>query len=99
MMAPMFSAADTIRSKRDGRVLDAPAIQAFIAAVADGGVLVYETFLQGHERLGRPRNPHFLLQPGELRQAVAGHLEVVAFEEGPDGDPPTAYRQRICARR
>ena len=38
--------------------------------LAPGGVLVYETFLQGHERFGRPRNPDFLLRPGELRAAV-----------------------------
>lgn len=76
-----------------------PLLPHIVAAVAPGGVLLYETFLAGHERLGRPRNPDFLLRPDELREAVRGELEVVAFEEGPDGDPPAALRQRICARR
>lgn len=76
-----------------------PLLPLIVAAVAEGGVLVYETFLVGHERIGRPRNPDFLLRPGELRDAVRGELEVLGFEEGPEGQPPTAMRQRICARR
>ncbi|MGE3173931.1 MAG: class I SAM-dependent methyltransferase [Planctomycetota bacterium] len=76
-----------------------PLLPAIVAAVAPCGVLLYETFLLGHELLGRPRNPDFLLRPGELRAAVAGALEVIEFQEGPDGDPPVALRQRLCARR
>src|SRR5262249_52817827 len=38
---------------------------ALRGAVAPGGLLVYETFAQGHEALGRPRRPEFLLRPGE----------------------------------
>jgi SAM-dependent methyltransferase len=76
-----------------------PLLPTIIASVGAGGVLLYETFLQGHERYGRPRDPEFLLRPGELRQAVRGELEVLAFEEGPDGEPVTALRQRLCARR
>ena len=39
-----------------------------------GGVLVYQTFLQGceHSAIGRPRNPRFLLAPGELAAQFAG---------------------------
>jgi SAM-dependent methyltransferase len=74
--------------------LHRPLLPALVAAVAPGGALLYETFMTGQEELGRPRNPDFLLRPGELRAAVAGHLDVVAFEEGPlDG----AVKQRIAA--
>lgn len=76
--------------------LHRPLLPALVAAVAPGGALLYETFMVGHERLGRPRNPDFLLRPGELREVVAGSLEVVAFEEGPSGG---AVRQRIAAVR
>jgi len=76
--------------------LHRPLLPALVAAVAPGGVLLYETFMVGQEHLGRPRNPDFLLEPGELRSAVAGHLDVVAFAEGPvDG----AVKQRIAAIR
>jgi SAM-dependent methyltransferase len=49
-----------------------PLFPALVAAVAPGGWLLYETFAQGNERFGRPRNPDFLLAPGELLGAVAG---------------------------
>ena len=40
-----------------------PLMPVLVAAVADGGVLLYETFAQGNEACGRPSNPDFLL-PG-----------------------------------
>ena len=76
-----------------------PLFSRLLEAVAPGGLLLYETFLEGHERFGRPANPEFLLRRGELLRLVDGAFDVVAFEEGEDGDPPTAMRQRICARR
>lgn len=50
-------------------------------ALAPDGVLVYETFARGQERIGRPSNPDFLLQPGELLRTFAD-LRIVAFEDG-----------------
>jgi len=76
-----------------------PLFPRLLDAVAIGGCLVYETFLEGHERFGRPTNPEFLLRRGELSQIVHGAFDIVAFEEGPDGDPPVAMRQRICAQK
>jgi SAM-dependent methyltransferase len=35
-------------------------------ALAPNGVLIYETFADGNEVFGKPSNPAFLLQPGEL---------------------------------
>jgi SAM-dependent methyltransferase len=75
-----------------------PLLPRLVAAVAPGGALLYETFAVGHEHLGRPRNPDFLLREGELPAAVAGALAVVAYEHGPEGDPPVAVRQRLAAR-
>ena len=72
-----------------------------IASVAAGGVLVYETFAAGNESVGKPSNPKFLLQPGELLQACAG-LRVVAFEDGFEVDregAPARFVQRIVAVR
>ena len=62
--------------------LHRPLFPGLVAAVADDGVLLYETFARGNEVYGRPSNPAFLLEPGELLRVIAGRLLVVAFEEG-----------------
>jgi SAM-dependent methyltransferase len=64
----------------------------------DGGLLMIDTFGAGNQRYGRPRNPDFLLQPGELLDAWAGQLQVVAYEQGIEYWPRPAVRQRICAQ-
>jgi len=76
-----------------------PLLPRIVAAVATSGVLLYETFAVGNEQYGRPRNPEFLLREEELLAAVHGQLEVIAYQHGPDGEPATAVRQRIAARR
>jgi SAM-dependent methyltransferase len=74
-----------------------PILPEIIAAVADDGVLVYETFAVGNERHGRPSNPDFLLRPGELLDAIHGKLDPIAFEQGEVQAPRPAVVQRICA--
>lgn len=69
------------------------------ASLASGGVLLMETFGRGNERYGRPRNPDFLLAPGELLSALQESLQVVAYEHGLEQSPRPAVRQRICAVR
>ena len=54
---------------------------ALIAALAPGGALVYETFTVAQAARGRPTNPAFLLEPGELPRLVAP-LEIRAAREG-----------------
>ncbi|ROH88556.1 class I SAM-dependent methyltransferase [Pseudomethylobacillus aquaticus] len=69
------------------------------AALAPGGVLIYETFMRGHEQYGRPANPDFLLMPDELRKVFEPTLQVLAFEQGMLQTMPPAMLQRICAQR
>lgn len=76
-----------------------PLLGDIVASVAPGGVLIYDTFAQGQERLGHPRNPGFLLRPGELLDAVRGTLQPIACEHGLVEEPTPAMRSRICARR
>lgn len=76
-----------------------PLLPALVGAVAAGGCLLYETFAQGNERFGRPSNLDFLLRPGELLDAVAGHLQVVAYENLEVAAPRPAMVQRIAAIR
>ena len=89
-----------------GRTFDAVVVANYLhrphfphlaESLADEGVLIFETFGQGNERLGRPRNPEFLLAPGELLQAFGASLTVVAYEHGEEHLPRPAVRQRLCA--
>ncbi|EDZ98572.1 conserved hypothetical protein, partial [Burkholderia sp. H160] len=79
--------------------LHRPLFPQLLRALAPGGVLVYETFAQGNESVGKPSNPAFLLAPGELLDVVRGQLRVVAFQDGFLARPRPAYVQRICAVR
>ena len=76
-------------------------LPTLVASVAEGGVLIYETFAAANETVGKPSNPAFLLRPGELLRAVES-LRVVAFEDGfeaASNDGPQRFVQRIVAVR
>lgn len=78
--------------------LHRPLMTDILAALAPGGVLIYETFAAGNERYGKPSRPAFLLQPGELLEVCAA-LTIIAFEQGRETMPADSVRQRICAIR
>ena len=75
--------------------LHRPLLPLLSQALARDGVLIYETFMVGNARYGKPSNPNFLLRPGELLETY-GALAVVAYEQGDTGK---AVIQRICAVR
>jgi SAM-dependent methyltransferase len=87
--------------------LHRPLFPDLIAALSPDGVLIYETFVAGHERYRRPSNPDFLLRPNELLPPViAAKLVVVAFEQGerpagacggPGGGQSGGIVQRLAA--
>jgi len=62
--------------------LHRPLFPFLLAALADDGVLLYETFARGNEAYGRPSNPDFLLDRGELLELAGEALTVIAFEQG-----------------
>lgn len=74
-----------------------PRLQSLLGLLSPGGVLLYETFMVGNERFGKPSNPDFLLRPGELLDLTRGAFTVVAFEQGEVVRPRPAMVQRICA--
>lgn len=76
-----------------------PILPQLMEIVSPGGVLLYETFAEGNEAYGRPRNPDFLLRPGELLEAVRGTLAVIAYEQRIVHRPKPAVVQRIAACR
>jgi SAM-dependent methyltransferase len=78
--------------------LHRPLLPRIESSLAEGGVLIYETFMAGNERYGRPSNPAFLLKPGELLAAFGG-LTPIAFEQGYLESPKPAMVQRLCAVR
>ncbi len=77
--------------------LHRPNFQNLAESLAPGGAVLMETFGLGNEALGRPRNPDFLLRPGELLEAFSAQLQIVAYECGREDQPRLAIRQRICA--
>ena len=76
-----------------------PLLPTLLASLAPGGVLIYETFTQGNESVGKPSRADFLLRHGELLEICAG-LKIVAFEQGfqagANGESPR-FIQRVAA--
>ena len=131
LLAPLAGLATTLAADLEadpwplpGRTFDVVVVTNYLwralfpalkAAVAPGGLLIYETFAQAHAALGRPRRPEFLLRPGELLdvlrdgqtssatgESASGKWHVIAFEEGrlaARGEVPEREVQRIVARR
>ena len=78
--------------------LHRPLFAEIAAALAPDGMLIYETFARGNEIFGKPSNPDFLLNPGELlERAARGGLRVLAYEDGVIAHPKPARVQRLCA--
>lgn len=82
------------------RYLHRPLLPILGHSLAVGGVLIYETFMQGQEQYGRPSCANFLLKAGELLASYGENFRVVNFEEGELGsqDQP-AMLQRIALVR
>jgi SAM-dependent methyltransferase len=79
--------------------LHRPLFPHILAALAPGGLLLYETFAAGNERFGRPRNPAHLLKRGELLSGILAGLTIIAYEDLTIGEPESAAVQRVCARK
>lgn len=79
------------------RYLFRPLLSKLTEMLNPDGVLIYETFMLGNERYGRPSNPDYLLQPDELKMVYAPLLKIYAFEQGKVDEPVPAMTQRICA--
>lgn len=64
-----------------GRYLHRPLFPYIKRLLKPGGVVLYQTFMRGAEKtaIGRPRNPAFLLEPGELAEIFSG-FEVLMDE-------------------
>jgi SAM-dependent methyltransferase len=66
--------------------------------LAEGGILIYETFAHGNAAFGKPSNPDFLLETGELLDFAARHgLHVLAYSDLYQAQPKPAMVQSLCA--
>ena len=72
-----------------------PLMPRILESLAPNALLIYETFAEGQEKIGKPSRPDFLLKPGELLTTFAD-LRIIAFEDGYCPNAPK-YVQRIAA--
>ncbi|MBT1444269.1 methyltransferase domain-containing protein [Shewanella sp. JM162201] len=80
--------------------LHRPLFATLQASVVAGGLMVYETFTHEQAKLGRPRNPNFLLNDGELKQRFTGWQLLYYGEDSPETRPDSpAYKARIICRK
>ena len=79
-----------------------PLFDTVKAAVKPGGWLIWETFADGQQTIGRPSRADFLLQRGELLR-VCHDWRIVAYEDlfeaGADARTPPRFVQRVAAIR
>jgi SAM-dependent methyltransferase len=81
------------------RYLHRPLLTSLATILKPGGILIYETFMRGNERYGKPSNPDFLLMPDELLNTYSPLLNIISFEQGEVVEPKPAMLQRICAQK
>ena len=79
------------------RYLHRPLMPCIRKALKPGGVLIYETFTTEQRRYGKPKNPDFLLRPGELRAWFAD-WEILHDFEGILPDPERAAAQLVARK-
>jgi len=79
------------------RYLHRPLIPCIRKGLMQGGLLFYETFTIAQPPFGKPRNPDFLLQPGELFQWFRD-WEVIHQFEGILENPKRAVAQIVCRK-
>ncbi len=79
------------------RYLHRPLIPSIRKALKPGGILIYETFTVEQRRLGRPRNPDHLLEPGELLGWFSDWI-LIHYSEGILQDPPRAMAQLVARK-
>lgn len=77
--------------------LHRPLLKAIRNAIRPGGLIFYETFTVAQRVHGRPSNPDFLLQPGELEASFSDWQVLHSFEG--ELSAPTRAVANLIARR
>jgi tellurite methyltransferase len=79
------------------RYLHRPLIPEIKASLKKNGLLIYETFTGSQPQFGRPRNPDYLLQPGELLDRFSS-WQLIHYFEGVKQDPSRAVANIVCRK-
>ena len=75
-----------------------PLFETVKAAVKPGGWLIWETFADGQQTIGRPARADFLLKRGELLR-VCDEWRIVAYEDLFEDGVNPRFVQRVAAIR
>ena len=71
---------------------------SIIRSIKKGGYLIYETFSEGHQKIGRPTNPKYILKPRELIR-LSNKMQLLAYENIYINNPSNhLFQQRILAK-
>ena len=79
------------------RYLHRPLMPCIRKALRTGGFLVYSTYTVDQAQFGKPRNPDFLLKPGEL-MGWFKDWNVLHHFEGIQEDPRRAVAEIVCRK-
>jgi len=79
------------------RYLHRPLIPQIKSSLKKDGLLIYETFTVNQPQFGRPRNPDYLLRPGELLDWFSS-WQLLDYYEGTRHDPSRAVASIICRK-
>jgi len=79
------------------RYLHRPLMPCIKKGLAEGGVLFYETFTVEQPQFGKPKNPDFLLNPGELLDWFK-EWKVIHYFEGVKDHPKRVIAQIVCKK-
>jgi len=79
--------------------LHRPLYRALAESLSTGGILIYQTFMEGNAEFGRPTNPDFLLKPGELAATFNSDFAQIDFFEGFISNPRPAMIQCYCGQK
>lgn len=79
------------------RYLHRPLVPCIRKGLKEGGLLFYETFTIEQPPFGKPHNPDFLLNPGELHGWFQD-WDIVHSFEGILEDPKRAVAQIVCRK-
>jgi len=79
------------------RYLHRPLMPCIRKALRTGGFLVYHTYTLEQAQFGKPRNPDFLLKPGELMDWFKD-WNVLHHFEGIQEDPRRAVAEIVCRK-
>ena len=79
------------------RYLHRPLFAAIRESLVSGGLLIYQTFTVDQVRFGRPKNPDFLLQAGELKSEFH-NWDLLHYFEGVLQDPERSVAQMVARK-